>query len=466
MLRGRQLAVVISLALCACAAPVPLEDRRCPCVEPAYRCCLATGTCVARALACPVADPGMVQEPAPPAGAAAPDAAAPDTAIALDAPAPGSDAAVPDAPALDPPTPDAPAADAAPPDIGPTLSAPRWVALGETGLSGHRVIDFDLRVAEDGTPVLVLSQLPPGGRPRVSSVLRYDGTDWQILGEDLPAGDVLPGLALSRDGTPHLAVGGALLVLVAGNWQTLPLPPAPMFIPPAAPMGLARDDQGRFYLFAGRMETGFAFPVGVTRFDGGSWELLGPVDTFGRAPSPSTRILAADRQGPYVCVSDVDEVFVDVRRWDGRAWVAVGGGTFEAQAGGTFLVAPDGQAYYALGGGLPIKTGSPRAPWRDLPVVTSAREVVDLPPLPALAVGPDGVLHAAYLADRDPGPAIVPGPAVFRLEGDRFLELPLTGLPPGTFDSIELQIGRSAGRDVLYLAYLRDLQLVVTRLQR
>jgi hypothetical protein len=217
--------------------------------------------------------------------AAAPDAAAPD-------------AAAPDAPALDTAAPDAAA------DVNPSVSGPRWQTLGTTGLSEHLAANFDLQVADDGTPFLVISKATPPRLSRVTIVLRYDGSDWEQLGSELPGSDVSPGFVLTGDGKPYVVVGGLLHVL-QGDWQELPRPPAPSFIPTLPPVGLARDAQGRFYTFAGSPDPdGHGYLLGVLRLTGGSWQLLGPPDSFGSAPTGRDLQLAADREGPRSSSAD------------------------------------------------------------------------------------------------------------------------------------------------------------------
>jgi hypothetical protein len=370
-----------------------------------------------------------------------PDAAAPDTAP-------------PDAP------PDAAAPDTAPPpDAAPDADpGPRWETLGQEGLVEHLALNFELRIADDGTPFLALSKpRPPSSR--LTIVLRYDGSDWQQVGGDLPGNEVPPGFVLARNGTPYVLTGGVLYVFRGETWDEVTIPPPPTFIPAFPPVGLARDDLGRIYTFVGNPSpdrTGYL--LGLMRLDAGSWQLLGAEDSFFRIPTSRDVQLAADRDSPIVADSDLDEVFTDIRRWNGRDWVAVGGGTFEANRG-VLMAAPDGQTYFAPPGGLPIKRGSATAAWVDLPERPTA--LVDV--APSLAVGSDGLLHVAYLADRDPGPAEVPGPVVSRLEGDRFADLPAAGLEPDTIESIKLQIGRGGGTEALHVAYSRELRIVVKR---
>jgi hypothetical protein len=464
--------VLVGLALGACVSPISLEDRRCPCIRSGYHCCEATRICVRQTLACPTAEAGVVEEPPPPSPDAPiilieadagqlppPGEAPPDGARAPTHAAP----APPDA-ALAPPDagpPDAPAADAAPDPDGPD-PIPRWQTLAQTGLSDHLATSFDLRIADDGTPFLVLSKLKLPGPSRATIVLRYDGSAWQPVGPELPGSEVLPGFVLAGNGTAYVLVNGAVTVLEPGGSHELPAPTTTIFIPPS-PVGLARDAEGRFYTFAGEKLPSGGYLLGVARLTGTSWELLGPPDSFGRAPTPRVLQLAADRDGPYVAVNDLDEVFTDVRRWNGSDWSPVGGGTFIAQRG-VFLVAPGGQAYFAPPGGLPIQKGSATAPWIELPALPVASDPVDVPP--GLAAGAGDVLHVAYLGDRDPGPDVVPGAMISRLEGERFAGLTVAGLEPEVFDSVKLAVVRRGGAEVLYLAFSRELRIVVKRLQR
>jgi hypothetical protein len=481
--------VLVGLAVGACVSPISLEDRRCPCIQSGYRCCEATRICVRQTLACPAAEAGVVEEPplpspdapvilieadagqlplpgeAPPDGPRAPREAAPAAPDAAPA-APNAAPAPPDAalalPDASPPdAPAAPAADAAPDPDGPD-PLPRWQTLAQTGLSEHLATSFDLRIAEDGTPFLVLSKLKLPGPSRATVVLRYDGSAWQPVGPELPGSEVLPGFVLAGNGTAYVLVNGVVTVLEPDGSRELPGPRSTIFIPPS-PLGLARDAQGRFYSFAGQKMPSGGYLLGVARLTGTSWELLGPPDSFGRAPTPRVLQLAADRDSPYVAVNDLDEVFTDVRRWNGSDWSPVGGGTFIGQRG-VLLVAPGGQTYFAPPGGLPIQKGSATAPWIELPALPVASDPVDL--LPGLAAGAGDVLHVAYLGDRDPGPDVVPGAMISRLEGERFAALTVAGLEPEVFDSVKLAVARSGGAEVLYLAFSRELRIVVKRLQR
>ena len=279
---------------------------------------------------------------------------------------------------------------------------------------------------------------------------------------DLPGSESPPGFVLSGDGTAYVRLDGVLSVLESENYRELS-PPPPMLLLPS-PLGLARDGQGRFYTFVGEKKPTGGYLLGVARLSGSSWQLLGPPDSFGSAPTPRELQLAADRDGPYVADNDLDEVNTDIRRFDGGNWVPVGGDPFVAQRG-VFLVAPDGQVYFAPPGMNPIKRGSATAPWIDLPALAIPTDLVDVPPT-GLAAGTDNVLHVAYLGDRDPGPGVVPGAVVARLEGARFAALTLAGLGTGVFDSVKLRVGRSGGAEVVYLARSRELRVVVEKLQR
>jgi hypothetical protein len=114
---ARRAAVLVlsALAIAACVGPLPLEGRRCPCLDVGWVCCQPTKTCVPEAE--PASCSGAIGEPAttdaglPLAdGPVDPDGAAdPDAAAAADAAVPGPadptlarDAAAPEAPAVEP----------------------------------------------------------------------------------------------------------------------------------------------------------------------------------------------------------------------------------------------------------------------------------------------------------------------------------------------------------------------------
>jgi hypothetical protein len=128
-------------------------------------------------------------------------------------------------------------------------------------------------------------------------------------------------------------------------------------------------------------------------------------------------------------------------------------------------VAPDGTSWAINADTTSVATwrAAPGGGWTETDILLAFGGVYL--PAPGVAVSADGALHVAYLADRDPGPDVVPGPRVMRLDGLRWTELPTAGLDPNVFDAIALALTRRGGRDIPYLAYVRANQLIVKKLE-
>jgi hypothetical protein len=292
-------------------------------------------------------------------------------------------------------------------------------------------------------------------------VLRYDRAAWQQVGEDLPGAETAA-FALGPDGTPVIEAFGVIYRFQQGQWKALPGVGQGLVISTAS-AALAIDGAGRIHTVAfDPMQTGFT----VVRFNGTSWDVVAGRNASAKRGVPH---LALDTRGPYLAVasSDINGIepsTTEVRRASGADWVPVGG-LLENFLAGAFTVAVDGTAWAMSsdGSGVDTRRSVAGGPWAEIefkPAFTGVSLAA-----PGADVSPDGALHVAYLADRDPGPDVVPGPLVVRLDGLRWTELPTAGLDPNVFDSIKLALTRRAGRDVPFIAYSRLNRIAVKTLE-
>jgi hypothetical protein len=106
---------------------------------------------------------------------------------------------------------------------------------------------------------------------------------------------------------------------------------------------------------------------------------------------------------------------------------------------------------------------SSAAPWSTLGNVPGPYNIS--PPVPSIDLGADGTPYIAALLDRDPGPDIVPVPAVTRWAGSQWIALTTAGLEPNVFDAIRLRVVHRADHTVPYIAYLRENRLIVKKLE-
>jgi hypothetical protein len=201
--------------------------------------------------------------------------------------------------------------------------------------------------------------------------------------------------------------------------------------------------------------------MGVARFDGANWELLGARDSLGTQRLP--RSLGFDAVSAYVATNDTTSFQTDVRRFNGSAWESIGGGPVLAN-NGAFAVNGNGTAYLAFANGASVQTmQTPPSPWMDLDFITAYTGGLQIPP--AMDIATDDSLYLAYLGDHDPGPDVVPGPRVSRSNGGQVIDLPTEGLDPSVFDAIKIKVARAAGGDVPYIGYVRGNSLVVKKLE-
>jgi hypothetical protein len=446
-----RLLLIATLAATSCASPAPLEGRGCPCA-PGYKCCAAV--CVAEAQRC--AEDAAQDGPAVPPIDAGAD-------IALDGPidAAPSDAGGDGAAAEGPRDQAADLAPDRPPDLAPDLPPdappPRWQTLGGAGLVEHLALWFDLEIAPDGTPFVAMEKLMPPGRSRVTIVLRYDGVAWQKVGEDLSGADVAA-FAIAPDGTPIVQAFDVIYAFQQGQWKPLPDVGQGFSIPTRTPtLGLDRNGRIHIVVFDAAGEG-----LSVMRFNGTSWELVGrPNVSAKRLPS----FLAFDASGPYLAFADLDALTTEVRRSSGSDWVVVGGGPIYPFTASAFAVTPDGTSWAISADSTAVaaRRAAAGGAWMETEPLFAFGATFS--PTPGVDVTPEGVLYLAYLADRDPGPDVVPGPLVVRRDGSRWTELATSGLDPNVFDAIELAVDRRGGRDVPYIAYVRANQLIVKKLE-
>jgi hypothetical protein len=432
-------------ALAACTPPLELDDRQCPCAA-GYHCCGAT--CVPEIQICPGEDASS-EERSSPEGAVADDVQsgsdAPETNARQDAAGDAGPEAAPET------------------DGGEAVDAgPIWKTLGLDGLRDDLVAEFDLEIAADGTPFLGLSNLIPGaGRARTSLVRRYDGTGWQKVGDDLNGSTLPLTFALLPDGTPYILADAQLKSFQKGAWQDLPSV-GPDFVASVHATALGVDRSGRLYVVAGDVSADAAFDaIVVLRFTGTGWEELGP---RGALVSAHTQLMFGfDASSVYVAIPDPGAMTTVVKRYNGSNWETVGDGPL-ASGTGSFAVAADGVAYFAWADANSVRImKSSGGPWGELAYIPGPYNVS--PRVPSIDLGSDGTAYIASLFDRDPGPDIVPLPAVMQWSGTQWIGLTTTGLEPSVFDAIKLRVGNTGGRAVPYMAYLRENRLIVKKLQ-
>lgn len=333
-------------------------------------------------------------------------------------------------------------------------ATPRWQTVGD--LSSNLVLFFDLQIAADGSPYIGMLNLTPPGRARVGIVFRYDGAAWQKIGADLP-GSEESSFALAPDGTPYMVVTTTIRSFQQGDWRQLPDIGQGLIIPTQFP-AIAVDRSARLNAIVFDPTTG---AMGVARFDGTSWELLGARDSFGIDRLP--RSFGFDANFAYVATNDRTSLQTDVRRFNGSTWESVGGGPVSAN-NGAFAVNGNGTAYLAFANGTSVETmQTPPSPWQDLDFIAAYTGGVQV--APAMDIAADGSVYVAYLGDHDPGPDIVPGPKVSRSNGGQGIDLPIDGLDPSVFDAIKIRIGQKGARDVPYIGYVRANSLVVKKLE-
>jgi len=345
---------------------------------------------------------------------------------------------------------DAALGDATSVDVFP---GPHWLTLGD--LSEHIVLAFSLQFA-GGTPFIGMSKLTPPGRARVTIAFRYDGAAWQKLGTDLPGSEALS-FTVASDGTPYAFTSGTIRAFQQGQWVTLPDAGNGFAFTTLYP-AIAVDRSDRLHALVVDSATG---APAVVRFNGLTWDLLGPRNALGPTRYPTT--LAFDSQAPYIAVTNTDTFQIEVRRFNGSDWVQVGGASVPWEPG-DFAVSRDGNAYVTTdSAGLIETVKASAAPWMDVDRINAyAGNVVAAP---ALDLAFDDTLYIAYLADHDPGSDVVPGPLVSRFIGSHFQELTTQGLDPSLFDSIRLKVAHVESRDVPYIAYVRANSLVVKKLE-
>lgn len=216
----------------------------------------------------------------------------------------------------------------------------RWDGSSWTSVGGTIFNEVNAVAADSATGTVYLAGRLFIGQNNYAHVLRWSGTSWQRMGADLDG--AVRNLVVARDGTlyaggdfsPATSPGtGANVARWTGTaWQPIPTGT------PAAVNALAV--RGRT-VYAASAD-------GVARWDGTVWSFIGRLPgTF----VPYT--MALDSTGtPYVG-GDGGQSQANVYKWNGAAWIAVGGGTNAAvgalaavgdglYAGGSFSASGDG----------------------------------------------------------------------------------------------------------------------------
>jgi hypothetical protein len=460
----------VAIAAGGCVDSVTIDGRPCPCTS-SYQCC--AGRCVSRASSCSSAPDADAAGAAP----AMTDAAGEDlvdvgSSIDLDG---GGDAAADvreaaedrgevedvaqdvtdgsaEADAGDGAFFDAAEAEAATPTPTPT-----WQSLD--GLPDDLVATFELRLGSDGSLYLGQSRLMPGaGRSRTISVFHHDGVGWTKLGGDLPGPPFPLSFALGPDDRPYvIAADGTVQMFQQQAWTALPALPDGLSLSFLS-TAIELDPTGRLHAVAQENTTR---NIRVVRRSGNGWELLGQATTLGVGRlSP---MLAFDRSGPLVALTEVDTSHTLVFRFGAADWELIPGDIFSPAAGGVLAVAMDGTAYAAAGTqGSVVVQRSNKVPWQMLEGIATPYNVAVV--TPSIDLASDGTLYVGYLGDWEPGADIVPGPVVSRLDGNTWTALPLAGLDQSVVDAVKMRVGRGGGRPSVYFAYLRNNRLSVKRL--
>lgn len=215
-------------------------------------------------------------------------------------------------------------------------------------------------VANDYANGLTLA-LDASGRPVLSwrnasgvSVSRWDGSAWQPVGGGIPVSALglaaRPAMALDAAGNPVVAweaSNGSTIDLYVSRWNgsawqamgSALSATAGQFTWADSP-SLAVDGQGRTVVAWQELASGGGQRVHVRRWSGDSWQALGSAlsvstSTSANAERPSLKMDGQNR--PVVAWSETlsGASSIHVRRWDGSAWVAIGGALNATPAGGT-----------------------------------------------------------------------------------------------------------------------------------
>ncbi len=295
------------------------------------------------------------------------------------------------------------------------LTTPAWENVGSGGFSAAGAGYPSLAFAPDGTPYVAYRDVNAGG---MATVMNFTGitvavpTGWSPVGTAGFSPDLINQivLAIAPDGAPYvvfrdLSLSGNVTVMkFTGSTVAVPtgwsLVGSANFSPGSVmDLSLVFAPNGTPYVAYTDNSPSGNNKLTVMKFDGTAWVNVGLPDFSPSATSSTTlrsSLAIASDGTPYVAYADTSTTppgMATVMKFDGTAWVKVGGAASTVATTATSLAfAPDGTLYVA--------TQSPKATVSKFNTVTSTWETVGNVGFSTTAVTGSGTL--AFAMDGTP----------------------------------------------------------------
>jgi hypothetical protein len=243
--------------------------------------------------------------------------------------------------------------------IDPTFSDANWVSLGG-GLGGTSGAGGSINAlaADTNGNVYAGGEFTMLGTAFATNIARWNGTNWTALG----SGVQFTVTALACDDSGNLYAGGGLRVGFDGEigviskwdgnvWSDLGSvegPSSPYSVGTVS--ALAVDDFGNLYVGGGFTTAGGVSAINMAKWDGMAWAALGAgVGTW----HAGALALACDKSGNLYAGGTFTNAggvsATNIARWDGSAWSALGSGIGDTNAA-VYALACDTKGNLCAGG--------------------------------------------------------------------------------------------------------------------
>jgi len=203
-----------------------------------------------------------------------------------------------------------------------------WKTLSSDGLDNGRFInDFDFKLDKTGVPYVVYDI-----DYNLFAVSRYNGSEWEPVGNVFPADVSYLELAFSDNNTPYLAyreyhTGVTVKKFTGAGWETVG---TEAFITSYGNYNICKNcinlsvagDSTPYLLYSSASDV-----IRLIQYDGVDWKQIG--DSM-KADPGNQFVLAVAGNTPYVLYEDPDIKRGLVKKWNGYKWITLGGEPFSA----------------------------------------------------------------------------------------------------------------------------------------
>ncbi len=274
-----------------------------------------------------------------------------------------------------------------------------WVIVGPAPFSAGMIYDLSMAFAPDGTPYVAYQDVANDFK---TTVMKFNGTAWVPVG---PAGfspdqASSTSLAFAPDGSPYVAFvgpfmgsGGAETVMKfnGSNWVLV----GTAGFAGAISTNLAFGPDGAPYVvFSDGAEFGAATAM---KFNGSNWVLVG-TPGFSIVEATDLSLAFAPNGTPYVCYTDDN---ARVMKFNGSDWEKIGSGNISVEDSKypAMAFAPDGALYVSYQDGVNHNKATVRkfpsggTDWETVGVTGFSADAVYAT---NLAMAPDGVPYVAF----------------------------------------------------------------------